>query len=692
MYPTRYAQVRDRRSWQATVSGLIADDDGRLSLAKIPALAPPEDAVGPWDCSSSGLAAAACCSVFVADTAGARIVYRDGLCHDSVVLPGPGGDAAAPMFVTPRGIAINRFRLAVADPGQGAVLLFTIDELRQLGRLRQGLVAPWAVAFSDDGALFVLDGTPSRLLRLEANGQPDAAFARAVASRITDPSALAAGDNNTMFVVDAGTRQVCRFTAQGAPVDAPLTGPPGWQPGAIAARGLRLFVADVATGRIGIFEAGRFLGDVPGFRGPVSALAVGEDGQLFIKCGQDEVVLIACADTAVVDRGEVLCGPWDAGERDGWERAVVDAVVPQWASVQLDVYFADNESPPTASAWLPSPSGDVWLDSLSPLSQAAPARRFLWLRVRLSASAQGDSPVLAQLRAATADEDYRRHLPSVYAEQDADAVLQRMLALARGEIGDGERALADLPRTFSAQFLPSGDLAWLAGWLAFGLPDGLEVDARRAVLARVQDLYLRRGTLAGMLEFLHLYTGVRARLIEPFRHRHLWQLDSAALGFDTGLPPAAADGMLVADSNLLRDTDPTWGCAPERVVVGHAVVGVDRPVERGDLGSVLFDDQAHRITVLIPAGQAPDAETRRRIRAVIDAEAPAHVVCEVCFIEPPLRLGMTASIGIDTIVAGDGAPLRLAQSHWNQDAQLGGAVRGVGSGQPARIGSSLVLG
>lgn len=695
MYPTRYAHARDRRHWQAQVSGLVSDEDGRLSLARIPAVTPPADQPGPWEVETSGLAAAACCSVFIADVANARIVYRDGLCGNDIVLPGPGGHASAPMFVSPRGVACDRSRLAVADAGQGAVLIFDIDTLRLRGSLRQGLVAPTAIAFTSDGSLVVLDAMQSGLQRFSVAGIADAAFAVAAAAAVGDPRAFAPGDDACWHVLDGATRSVVRLDRDGNAVGDPITGSADWRPCTLAVSGPRMFVADAATGRIGVFEAGRWLGDVPGYRGPVSALAVGEDGQLFIKPGADDTVLIACADAASIGQGELVCGPWDAGERDGWERAVVDAVIPASASLRMEACFSDTPSVPGLGDWIAAPSTDVWLTSLlSPSlpTPQAPALRYLWLRVRFRPSAAGASPVLEQVRAATADEDYRQHLPSVYAETDEGTVLQRLLALARGEVADGEVALADLPRTFSPEFLPSEHLPWLAGWLAFALPDGLDVAERRVVLARVQGLYQRRGTLAGLLEFIHLYTGVRARIVEPFMHRRVWQMGFAALGFDTGLPPAAADGMVVSDPEILRDGDPSWGCSPERVVVGHAVVGVDRPVARCDLGSVLFDDEAHRITVLIPAGQAMDSETRRRIRAVVEAEKPAHVLCDICFIEPRLRIGMQSSIGIDSIVAGEGESLRLAESHWNQDAHLGGAAHGAGNGQAARIGSSLVLG
>jgi phage tail-like protein len=280
-------------------------------------------------------------------------------------------------------------------------------------------------------------------------------------------------------------------------------------------------------------------------------------------------------------------------------------------------------------------------------------------------------------------------------------VLERLLALARTEIGGGESLLRDLPQLATPEFAPASALSWLAGWLAFELPRGMTPGEQRAVLPRVADLYRRRGTVAGLIEFIHVHTGVRARVVEWPRERRIWQLGvTSALGFDTTLPSGAVDGIVVADREILRDTRPPRGCQePERVVVGHAVVGADRPLAHEDFGSVLFDDHAHRITVIIPAGQAQDPALRDLIREVVATEIPAHVTCEVCFVEPRLRIGLQSRIGIETVVAGEGAPLRLSEAHLGEDSRLGGrASHGVGAGpgfqvgQQARIGSALALG
>ena len=58
-----------------------------------------------------------------------------------------------------------------------------------------------------------------------------------------------------------------------------LDGLAGWLPGALAALGRRVYVADAASGAIHAFDDdGAHIGAVPGYRGPVTALAVASSG------------------------------------------------------------------------------------------------------------------------------------------------------------------------------------------------------------------------------------------------------------------------------------------------------------------------------------------------------------------------------------------------------------------------------
>ncbi|MCY7353865.1 MAG: phage tail protein [Lysobacter sp.] len=698
MYPTRHALLRDRRSWQAALTALVADDDGVLSLQPLPQPPTPVILPPPYEVEASGLATAPCLGLFVADTAHDRVIFRDDFCcYKAVVAPVVFDCAEGLGFAGPRGLAYGSHGFAVADGGHARILTYRVETLVLLRDLQGPFTDPRGVALDAQGRFYVLDHASKRIERLHADGMLDTAYGDALSAQLQLPAFLALGNENVLWVSDAGSDSVRRFADDGTA--GPLLPVPetGWKPRALAVAGARAYIADAHSGAIFAFEGDVSLGRLPGYRGPVTALAIGDDGALYIKPGMDDQVIVACAAAGVAASGELLAGPLDAGEGSDWERAALDVFVPQGARAELSVFFSDTAAPaPAANEWMIAPATDVLLATLASSTAPGPGqRRFLWLRARLYAGPNGEGPSLKQVQAATADEDYRQWLPSVYAEQDADTVLMRLLALARIEIGGAETIIADLPRLTAPDFVPMAALPWLADWLSFEVPNDLPAQAQREVLARAHEYARKRGTVAGLLAFVHLHTGLRPRLVEWHALRRIWQLgNESALGFDTALPPASADGMSVPDPTILKNTDPAWGCqAPERIVVGHSIVGADRPLPRADLGSVLFDDHAHRITIMVPAGQADDADLRARLREVVEAEKPAHVGCEICFIEPEMRIGMAARIGLDAVIAGEGEPLRLSESNLGHDTRLGGTPPPTGTvGQHARIGRGLVLG
>jgi phage tail-like protein len=112
------------------------------------------------------------------------------------------------------------------------------------------------------------------------------------------------------------------------------------------------------------------------------------------------------------------------------------------------------------------------------------------------------------------------------------------------------------------------------------------------------------------------------------------------------------------------------GC--ELMEVGSAVVGDGRPQTPADYGAALADDYAHLFTVVVPAAQVPLAAQRQALRELIEAEKPAHTDFDLCLIEPRMRVGVQARLGIDSIVAGAGTPMLLGTAELDDDSYLGG--------------------
>ena len=680
---TAHAVLRDRRVWLGTRAGLAVTRDGALQLAQVPA-APagqPIDLGGSYPCARdvSGLALGPCEAVFVADTAHDRLLFEDGLCGSRAWLPPrvPPLIDAPGHFRAPRGLALAAAALRVADSGHQRVQSLALPGL-------EAHVA-WAsnaasIAVDSQDRLLWIDPVAQRLHRRAPHGGPDAVFDANVAAqgRLVAPLFVAVAPNDGVLVADAGANQVVVFDSAGAFVQA-LPGPAGWLPGAVAAHAARCFVADAATGQIHVFDAAAYIGAVGGWRGPVTALAVHAQGDLFVKPGLDATYYRLRADAAFVPLGELVAGPFDAGEGCQWERAWVEATVGAATSAGLSV--APQLAAPAAADWQVLPSADALLAPLA-------ASRFVWLRLQLATTSPQASPLVAQARCATAAENLFDFLPQTFQRHDDTGFLDRWLKLLRGEYGRVEELLDDMPRVADPAFEPATSLAWLAQWLALELPRIADDDACRALLARALALFARRGSKASIAEFCELHTGVRPVLVEAFSDRHIWMLGvSSQLDVDTRLALLDPNGWILPDEAAGAGCCPpstasAGDCSPCSDVVappaaalaggaiGRAVVGEGGPLGEAQIGLPLYADAAWRFCVVVDAYRVRDPALLAELCRIVDREKPAHTDYRIEQVAPDMRIGLQARIGVDTIVGGTAPPWRADLAALGLDTRL----------------------
>jgi phage tail-like protein len=337
--------------------------------------------------------------------------------------------------------------------------------------------------------------------------------------------------------------------------------------------------------------------------------------------------------------GLLMGGPFQALDgKTPWYRFTVHAAtLPPATHVQLFTWTDEVGPPPFAPGtnspfpgWQAAPR-----DALQGVIFSAPARR-LWIGcvVRSDGSA---TPSIAQIRIDYGRDTYLKYLPAVYrADPVSRDLLERLLSLAQTALGGLHREIVDLTRLFDPAAVPDRGypswLAWLSGWLAWQLDQNWTEAQAREDLAEAFQLYSRRGTLEGLRRYLKIYAGVNAYIWEP--GVTAWSLgQNSTLGMTTMLAPDAAAGAIL-DSTALLD--------------GSAITGP------GDcFGTALFDDVAYRFCVAINAGELMRPGALAAARSVIAREKPAHTVCELCIIQPRMRVGSQCRIGIDTIV---GAP------------------------------------
>ncbi|MEO8018368.1 MAG: PA14 domain-containing protein [Pseudomonadota bacterium] len=143
--------------------------------------------------------------------------------------------------------------------------------------------------------------------------------------------------------------------------------------------------------------------------------------------------------------------------------------------------------------------------------------------------------------------------------------------------------------------------------------------------------------------------------------------------------------------SILDDHADLQAPPPSTFDVGHAVVGESGPLAPGEFGDGLFSDYAHLFTVVAPAGSCRDAAARAALREAIEAEKPVHTDYHLCFVEPRMRVGFQARLGIDAIVANGPPPLRLDGTRLDRDSYLGDARDGARVAERARLGQDTVV-
>ncbi|MBB5429113.1 phage tail-like protein [Paraburkholderia sp. JPY158] len=689
-FPTAHALLRDRHHWRGSTLGVAPDDDGDLALARIPA---PADGKGvsiatslPYTREVSGIAAGPCQALFVADTAQDRLLFIDGQCNAQAWLPpAPVNWTGAPgTFKTLRALACAADALLVADSGNARIQSLAFAQL-EANLTCTAWSEPISLAIDSKQRVLVIDAATKTLCRMSVSGKADAAFNAAVAAsgRLAQPLFVACDSDNRVLVADVQHNEVLVFDENGAVLHS-LPGTAGWLPGALATWGAQVYVADASSGVIAVFmndaTTARHIGTISGWQGPVTALAVGADGTLYIKPGLDALFYRFVGDAAYLASGIVNAGPFDAGEDREWERTFAESVVPAGTSVAFEVATANSDAaPPAPGDWVLLPAPDALLSRFTP-----GGRRFAWLRLTLASTDSTVTPQVRQARLATAAEDYLDYLPLTYRYNDdgPDGFLSRWLRLMRSEFSRVEAQLDDVPRVADPQFVPAESLAWLAQWFGLELPQIADDVQRRALVARAVTLMARRGTPQSIATFVELHTGIEPVIVEGFTDRRIWVLgQNSLLDFDTRLAPLDPLGMVVPDPAREAGccpaaaapimAEPRSPCANAQaapaqaapvLAIGRAVVGESGPLAEYQIGLPLFAEDAYRFCVVVDAYRAADPQIVQEIRRIVEREKPAHTDWRLDLIAPELRVGFQCRIGIDAIVGGDPPPLALGRA------------------------------
>jgi phage tail-like protein len=138
--------------------------------------------------------------------------------------------------------------------------------------------------------------------------------------------------------------------------------------------------------------------------------------------------------------------------------------------------------------------------------------------------------------AVSAKGGYLKYIPAIYHD---DELMGRFLMLFESFWDPIEMQIDNLPYYFDPQLAPPDFLPWLASWIGLALDERWPEEGRRLLLRSAASLYRKRGTKQGLQEYLEIYTGERARIIE---HR--------AYNFCLGSQARLGPGIALGTSNM----------------------------------------------------------------------------------------------------------------------------------------------
>ncbi len=654
-------------------------------------------------------------NVWYADPTEHRLLKLDACSdsvQQQTCMDGPG--QLPGQLLEPHGVAVakrgEREVLIVADSGNRRVQIFDLFTFQLLdvwsgpppvaGVLAPGgFDTPWDLAVDRRGWVFVADPgrytgnglrTGGRVQRFSLVGGFDPEFTATMTAQRARPAApvgvaivtMPNGDER-LLVLDGHPARVLVYTVDGkldglatetwagalAAEDVPLTA---------TVNGDVLYVA-TADGRLLSFDdSGSLLGSVTDDTA-VAGIAIDCDGRL-MATGADGGLRREAAGGRFGTCGTFLAGPFEVqGRQTEWQMLSARlAALPDGTHLRLFARTSDVEdgaatqTPPAPVACDGSLIAEVrTAEQTAALDEwyAGPwdqpeiglrnaAGRYLWIAGIL----QGDgtsTPVLEQLRVDFDRPGWIRDLPALYRRQaggrrlrsdpsqvrftlpSADrerpqlTVLETVTAVLERTWESSSMALERLPTYLDPNAAPDEDsngwLAWLATWVDRGLDERWNAAQRRAAVSNAFAEHARRGTVAGLLHALSQEAGVQAILDEGARLPGPWVLGSGSrIGLDSALVAADPHGAVLgttahADRSHLRD-----GAPP---------------------GQVLFDEFVHHFVVQVYAADLQGNEHRGRIEHIIEREKPAHTSFELCVLEPTLRVGLQATLGVDAIVS-----------------------------------------
>lgn len=610
---------------------------------------------------------------YVAQPSKDQVLRIDGCDGQMEPMPCASGSGSLPtQFRQPHGILVDqeKGRLFVADSGNHRLQIFSLDTHQLLGvwggvwgdqgerpspRKELGCFDfPTDLAQDSYGNIYVVDFGNQRVQKLNERGHPFPGFWAQLYGEAGDiePLNIAVGwiqERERLFILDQLNNRIILSTLQGHVIDH-VQLEPRFAPMGLAVTSSAIYIGDNHGKQLHKFQPSEFgqytyIGPAVDYRGPTAGMTIDQSASiLWLNPGGDQPLHDFRLDGGNCREGWFwgLAISSTSGAARAWHSLRADASYnADEAGLQLFVYTSMDAMPPPdpqgdqTQAWIPIPPNT--LNSLIPLDPS----QTLWVAGRMTSSGL-TSPILKQIKVLFDHKTYRRRLPPIFSEGEAQRdFLDRILSLFETMYSEVEEQIDDLSLYADADAIPDGWLPWLAGWLALDLDERWQEPEKRAAIRQAFRSYGQKGTTEGLGSALLQRAGVDALIEEPITHTDWWVLGGAELldasspttrlGFTTRLAPTEIDTPIVGTTATLDRVD---------------LIDID------DFGASLFTPFAYQFCVSIYRGQVRTDADVRRIHEIIEGEKPAHTSYSLRIIEPAMQIGLQAQIGVDTVLSG----------------------------------------
>ncbi len=615
------------------------------------------------------------------------------------------GEGSEPrQLLNPHSVAIHNGMLYVADTGNHRVSIFTLRGWL----LRTHLVPPahaqltqvwqpYGLAFDHCGRLLVTDPANACIHRFSTQGQwlecwPGFAEVRYIA---VDCRAY-------IYVINDTADQA-----------AILLDGDGQRLGTVRYAG----------------EVAQYFSNLPvtvdtGGQVELSPLCNNEQAHWFDMQGQ-KIAVLSMDNKAIYEiSGDYLSEALDSGiSQCQWHRVILHADVPQSSRIKIKTYSAEIPLPLSHIQSLPD---IAWKTVFTVYPQdkkdwdvliTSGGGRYLWLAFTMTSDGLV-TPRLESIRVEFPRISLRRYLPSVFAENPAGAdFTDRFLSLVDTTLRsienhvDRQAALFDPVATPAAanakEAKEKGDfLTWLASWIGVSLNRHWPEVKRRAFVARAASLYNMRGTRYGLWRQLLFHLDIEPEYQCCITDKNATACTPKPLNCSPSentqnqwyAPPLILEHFqlrrwLHLGRGRLGEQAVLWGQAivNRSQLSRSAQVGVTQLKTSQDPYRDPFHYYAHKFSVFVPACLAQSPQQYNALVSLLEEEKPAHTLYQLELVEPRMRIGVQASIGLNSVVGSYPQGVRLTGQALGQDTVLSAAPHkqlepGFAIGRKSRLG------